>query len=40
MNILLYQLLTGAGRAVFIDPIITTLTFSTDGTFTKVFLKD
>ena len=29
----------GAGRAVFIDPIITTLTFSTDGTFTKSFFK-
>tara|TARA_Y100001973_G_scaffold14130_1_gene20215 strand:- start:767 stop:4072 length:3306 start_codon:yes stop_codon:yes gene_type:complete len=29
----------GAGRAVFVDPIITTLTFSTDGTFTKSFFK-
>ena len=29
----------GAGRAVFIDPIITTLTFSTDSTFTKSFFK-
>ena len=30
---------TGAGRAVFVDPIITTLTFSTDGTFTKSFFR-